>query len=96
MKKVTPGPWKVEDSRIVSTTEWIIPPDPDDHEEGIGMGIVDCHGSLGGEDGDIHVLAASWEMLEVLKRVHDEVIFSTRTSLRQAVISAIRAAEGRE
>lgn len=60
MSKHTPGPWRIEDTRIRGV-----------NADGEGINVVDCRGAMGGDDtdADMCLIAAAPDLLAALQRV---------------------------
>jgi len=60
--------WNKDNNTIESTTEWVIPPDIDNDEDGVPVQIISTFSAMGGDDtkSDIQLICAAPKMLQAL------------------------------
>lgn len=72
----TATPWALLDTRIVSTVEYLVQPNPEDGEEGSPLTVVDLYGAMGGHGGDAAFILKACN-------AHDALVDSLRDLLKE-------------
>ena len=67
----TKGPWKRVGNKIISLSSWLVPPEPDQGEEGIPTTIIDLLGAMGGDNtkADAQLIEVAPDLIEICERL---------------------------
>lgn len=88
----TPGPWRIEGTKILGNQVFV---EATDFEDAIPVTVIDCYGGMGGDDteADKRLISAAPRMYEALKEA-DELILKLTGRRSFAVQLALEQAEG--